>query len=408
VSNYRAIAATSATLRNLVQHAVQEVVPGAQVFTRRPEKETDTSRSMVFIFLYAVENNPSWRNMELPVRSSDGSLVQRPQIALDLHYLFTFYGDEDALVPQLLLGRTALALHTHPFPSPSFLPVRFQDATADPNARWRLWDSGLDEQLNHLQIIPEKLGHEEISRLWPLMLQAPYVLSAAWRVSVVLLTDDEIPNPPLPVTETRVYSTHNDLPEIQRVLPQQVDFAEGVQITLRGNNLGAAGTTVQVGGREAAVRSGSGGSLVAQLPPGLAPGIQPVQVARDVMLGRPPVPHRVFESNVASFVLRPVVLETAVRDDSILVRVAPEPAANQRPRLLLNEFESHSAEPRSFSLPAEKGHDDGVLRFRTRGVDQGTYLVRVQVGGATSPLLQDPDPQSPTFHRFIQPRIEIP
>ena len=54
------------------------------------------------------------RNRDLPTRNSDGELVQRPRVALDLHYLLTFYGDEMLLEPQRMLGNVALALHTTP------------------------------------------------------------------------------------------------------------------------------------------------------------------------------------------------------------------------------------------------------------------------------------------------------
>lgn len=408
MSNYRAIAAMSATLRNIVQEAVQEVVPGTQVLTRRPENETDKSRSAVFIFLYQAEPNPNWRNMELPVRRLDGSLAHQPQIALDLHYLLTFYGDEETLVPQLLLGRTAMALHAQPYPSPGFMPRRLEDAAAGVQGRFRLWDSGLPDQASQIQVIPEPLGHEELSRLWPLFFRVPYVLSAAYRVSVILITDDEIPEPSLPVIEPRLYSVSQDLPEIDRVVPQQLVFGESSCITLRGRNLAAAGTSVQVGGRPAGIRTGSGGSLVVTLPTELVPGVQRVRVARDVEIGKPPSSHRVFESNVASFVLRPVLAALDLEGHRMLLRIEPMVAGDQRAMVLLNQLDGDQARPLSFSLLAEPSDDGEALVVQIAGVDPGTYLIRVAVDGVTTPLYQDPDPASPSYQQFIGPKVEIP
>ena len=47
----------------------------------------------------------------LPLRSVGGELVQRPRVALELHYLLTFYGDDAKLEPQRLLARVASTLH---------------------------------------------------------------------------------------------------------------------------------------------------------------------------------------------------------------------------------------------------------------------------------------------------------
>ena len=40
--------------------------------------------------------------------------MQRPQVALDLHYLLTFYGEEAQLEPQRLFGSVVRTLHARP------------------------------------------------------------------------------------------------------------------------------------------------------------------------------------------------------------------------------------------------------------------------------------------------------
>src|SRR5262249_27882379 len=104
----RSIAAVTATLRTLIAGAV-DVVPGAQVTTVRPNLlgQEKLTRG-VNIFLSRVTPDATMRNQQLPTRRQDGSLAAAPQVALDLHYVFTFYGDDTKLEPQLLLGAVVL------------------------------------------------------------------------------------------------------------------------------------------------------------------------------------------------------------------------------------------------------------------------------------------------------------
>ncbi len=327
--------------------------------------------------------------MELPVRRLDGSLVHTPQVALDLHYLFTFYGEEDALVPQLLLGKTAIALHVHPNPPPAAMPRRPYDVDADPNARFQLWESGLCEQVAQLRIVPEKVSPEELSKLWQIFTPAPYALSVFYRVSVILITDEQIPEPPLPVAEIRPYTTSEDLPDVEQVLPQVVDYSDRMWITLRGRNLAAPGTSVWIDGEQAAIRAGSGGSLVVHLPPGLPPGIRTVRVTRDLELGENGRLHRVFESNPASFVLRPVVAGVGPAPDgrTVVVSLAPAVAQGQKLTLLLNQIDG-GPRPLSYSLPAKGKVVGEEIGFSVGAVEPGTWIATPPT--ATAPTARPP------------------
>ena len=103
MSNFLAIATVTAALRRTLETAVDADVPGASVTTNRPQDpSTGTNGPGVNIYLYQVTPNTAWRNADLPTRRTNGDLIQRPKVALDLHYLFSFYGDETALEPQLL------------------------------------------------------------------------------------------------------------------------------------------------------------------------------------------------------------------------------------------------------------------------------------------------------------------
>src|SRR5438105_4270202 len=116
MSNFLAIATTTATLRQLLAEAIAADVPGAVITTVRPDgARAGTPTVGVNLYLMQVAPNPHWRNVDLPTRRSDGlSVLQRPQAALDLTYLMTFYGDETRLEPQRLLGSVTRTLHAQP------------------------------------------------------------------------------------------------------------------------------------------------------------------------------------------------------------------------------------------------------------------------------------------------------
>ena len=114
MSNFLAIANTTAAIVQLVQTAIGADVPGATVTTTRPELLDNPAGPTVNVFLYQVTPSSARRNEDLPTRRSNGTVVQRPQSALDLHYLFTFHGDDTQLEPQRLLGSVARTLEAQP------------------------------------------------------------------------------------------------------------------------------------------------------------------------------------------------------------------------------------------------------------------------------------------------------
>src|SRR5947199_7168098 len=107
MSNFLAIATVTATLRQLLENTAAKDVTDHEVMvtTERPSgtvSGAEDPRTRINIYLYQVTPNAAWRNADLPTRRSDGSLIQRPQVALDLHYMISFYGDESQLVSQRL------------------------------------------------------------------------------------------------------------------------------------------------------------------------------------------------------------------------------------------------------------------------------------------------------------------
>lgn len=199
MSNFLAIATVTATLSQVLQAAVGTDVPGATVSTVRPASAgSGIPITGVNLYLYQVMPCASLRNADLPTRRADGQVVQRPQVALDLHYLLTFYGDEAQLEPQRLLGSVARTLHARPV----LTRQRIQQTLAVEPFRTLLASSNLAAGAELVKFSPISLSLEELSKLWSVFFQTTYTLSVAYQGSVVLIESDDTPQGSQPV-ETR-------------------------------------------------------------------------------------------------------------------------------------------------------------------------------------------------------------
>ena len=215
MSNFLAIAAVTASLSHLLQAAVGADVPGATVTTARPDSTAAaTHPPMVNLYLYQVMPNAALRNADIQTRRSDGSLVQKPVAALDLHYLLTFYGDDAQLQPQRLLGSAVRTLHARPVLTRDII----QAAISDPTFSSAVGLSDLGQQLDRVKVTPLNLSLEELSKVWSVFFQTPYALSAAYNAAVVLIESEERPTPPhLPVRQPSLSVVPFRQPVIDRV-----------------------------------------------------------------------------------------------------------------------------------------------------------------------------------------------
>jgi hypothetical protein len=227
MSNFLAIATVTATLGRILQAAVGADVPGALVTAVRPDgPNSGVPDTGVNLFLYQVTPNAQWRNQDLPTRRADGTVAQRPQAALDLHYLLSFYGAEIELEPQRLLGSTLRTLHARPL----------LDRAAVVNAiaaNAFLAGSDLADAVESVRFTPMSLNLEELSKLWSVFFQTTYVLSVAYRASVVLLTAEAQPLLAQPVAERVVRALPTlDLGGVQAAEPASL---EGLTLWLRAD-----------------------------------------------------------------------------------------------------------------------------------------------------------------------------
>ncbi len=433
MSNHLAIATVTAALREVVYDAVTAAVPGSEVSYARPAAENTEDPDATphaNLFLYGITPNASRRNDDLPTRRADGGLVQRPRAALDLHYIISFYGKESDLEPQRMLGSVVRALHSRP----ALTRASIQAAIG---SHAFLAPSDLAEAPESVRFSPVALNLEELSKLWSVLFQTPYALTVAYQGTVVFLeAEDDAAQPALPVRGRNVYVAELRRPEIAEVAeaggPGAAILPDGV-LVMRGRGLAGEVTRVRLGTRgdewdPAMVSPREVRLAIGSIPPDrLRAGIQGVQVLHRRPMGTPPVPHRGEESNVAPFVLRPVVRwrnddpatgEAAVdvlpplgvgQPRRVQVKVSPHVGTRQRVELLMNDVGDPGG-PAYLFPDRERALDTDTLEIEAPGLQAGRYLVRVRVDGAESLLHADPalPPADPEALAYARPWVEVP
>ena len=182
MSNYLAIAVITAALRDVLQSAALSAVPGADAVLKRPEAmNTDgQDKAAINLFLYQAAPDPTWSNMDLPTRNSQGVLTRRPRQALALDYLLSFHGSELLMEPQRLLGSVLTTCHTHPFLAPESIHKTIANSPY-------LAQGALFDQAEQVKLSQVNLSLEELSKLWSVFFQVPYTLSVVYRASPVFI-----------------------------------------------------------------------------------------------------------------------------------------------------------------------------------------------------------------------------
>jgi hypothetical protein len=426
MSNTLAVAMVTAALRRILVEALASVPAGGvenpRVTTLRPDllDGGDGELPGVNIFLYEVAANDATTNGHLPTRRADGTVVNRPYQALDLHYLLTLTGDEAGLEPQRMLGVVVSTLAARPVLSRDLIRAVIASDTADDPTTWERY-SDLADQLEGIRFTLLRLELEELSKFWLMFPQADCRLSVAYEATVVLLDSDLTPEPALPVRTRSVDATTPRLPSISRVGADSAPtdpVLPGTVIRIDGQRLrGPYLTRVRFDEIEATVPAEqvTDERIVLALPAGLAAGVRAVQVLHPRLDGVPPRERFGAESDAAPLLVRPVVagpVTVTGRPDSTVLDVTvpldPPVGRGQRVVLILNERHPPADRPgRGYAFAAPSPGPDapptrGTVTVPARDVAAGEYLVRVQVDGAQSVLTAGGD------GRFDAPWVPIP
>ncbi|MGN6561524.1 MAG: DUF4255 domain-containing protein [Thermomicrobiales bacterium] len=391
MSNSLAIAAVTATVRNLLFAGINTDLPGAEVTTRPPDKARGNGAgNQLNLFLYQTTLDAAWRNMDMPRQVKAGEISQ-PPLPLILHYLITAYGaDDDDTLGHRLLGRAMSVLHDHPL------------LGAD-EIRAALPGNDLDQQVERVRITAQPFTLEEMSKLWTTF-QTQYRVSAAYQASVVLIESTLPTRTPLPAL-TRGRDDRGPVALGDPVLPfptllnlalpnQALAARLGDVITLTGHHLDGANavrlshprlpdplaipppalvettaTEVKVRLPDDPARFPAGFYQIAAVIPPSAQQLADDPAALPVLTNQLPFP-------LAPAITSPLPLN-AVRDGIGTVRLrltcAPQVRPDQRASLLLGDRETlaapHAALTDTLDFVIAAAPGDYWLRLRVDGVD---------------------------------------
>lgn len=426
MSNHLGLAATVATLQQLLASGfaalkLDDLLAGSlSVSCIAPERiPAAATNPQLNLFLYNQTRNSGWHNSQLPSRDSQGERLANPPLALDLHLLLAAYGVAD-FQAEVMLGAAMQLLHEQPVLGRSQIRELLTPAPAKPNLPAEFQLAGLADQLEQLRITAVNLNTDEISRIWS-MLQTPARPSAAYQLSVVLMSSSRPTRAALPVTSRNLYAQPLRAPRIDRI-EAQGGAAEPIttnsQIRLSGLNLRSNSLQLLVAGIDlsSTISELSDSSLLfaLRLPPpagtvpeALRAGSCTLQLVHQQLMGEPARPHGGQGSNLAAFVLSPQasfsllpgVVATLVdgvtyHSGTLRITASPRLGRRQQLRLLLNERHPPDDRPaRAYSFAAVEGNGISLPADSSATVDidfgpvvAGRYLLRLEVDGAASGL----------------------
>lgn len=394
MSNFKAIAGVSRTLRTLLRDRMEEPVP---VTIAPPDvKVASITEKRLNFYLYQVTENGYLKNQEIPGHGHP-SAYGHPPLSLDLYYLLTAYGSnetaEDAdLDTQQILGDAMRVLHDYAIITPD---LHEDDDPTNP----QILDTRLLSEFERIKITLQPMTLEDFSKIWTALPQANFRRSVAYQVSVVQIESRQPRKATLPVRERLVYALPFRSPQITEIYrhPPIGDFKAAVTeagetLRISGVNLAGPSTRVTLGDQSIPVATPLDNQIDVIVPSTLPAGIHPVQVVHDLMLGQPPAPHRGFRSNILAFLLIPKIDSvnpaTASSGATITVTVSPPVRWTQEVVLLLGDHVVPAV-----PLPPESP-PSATVQFQlpgpAPGIPAGSYLMRVRVDGAESRLTVDP------------------
>lgn len=386
MSNSLAIAAVTATLRNLLDSAYSSdaVMAGTSVTTLPPDTARNSNTAnQVNVFLYHTVPNAAWRNMDMPLQIKPGE-TGYPPLALNLYYIITAYGqNNDDILSHRLIGRAMSVLHDHAVLSPAEIEAA-------------LPGSGLPQQVERLRITPATLTSEEMYKLWTAF-QTHYRISAAYQVTVVLIESALPARTPLPVlargprdkgisSGTGLLSPFPTLDRVQ--LQNRQPSAElGDVLSLSGRNLD--GTNIGIifksplwtDSVEVSPESGATAEELAVKIPNNPSAWPAGFYTLAVSVQRPGESYR-RSTNEIPFSLAPSITispKTAPAGSvTFTVTCSPEVRPVQRVALLLGDREI-GADPFTVQTP--------TLTFLAQDLAPGDYFIRLRVDGVDSLLV---------------------
>ena len=412
MSNALAIAAVTTMLDYLLTQALaRSGAVNLESVTAKPldkAREGGDSNNQINIFLYQLLPNAAWRNQDIPSRVRPGETGRAP-LALTLSYLITAYGkNNDDIEGQRLLGSVMQSLHDRPEIRPRDIEQALGSANLSPDKQELLASSNLKNQIDRVRITPQILSVEEVSKMWATF-QAPYRISAAYEVSVVLI-DSAMPvkaalpvlaqgsggrgvmvqadlTPPFPMLEALTWPGQQ----------QRAGLSLGDRLALLGHHLNSPGEPI-VRFRHPQLRQPlelsaspplSDNEISVTLPTNAPSAWLAGFYTVDLQYGQAGTEQSAQFSNALSVAIAPTLTPNiSVTNNRLTLECSPFVQPGQQVSLLLGSreiaFEWEPDEPEALNR----------LSFSLTGVGSGAYWVRLRVDGVDSALVvRSPDGQ---------------
>lgn len=415
MNSWESVAAVTAVVKALAEHAARRVGTGARATSSRPDKIGKGSVTEgINVFLFLVRPNAAATNRDLPLRNGAGQRTSVPVAAVDLEFVLTCFGEKN-MEPEKLLGSLVALLHAYSVFDADVRPF----LTHAPD-RHLVERTGLLERPDPVRLSRTVLDLEEFHRLWSTFHQATYQPSLRYTASVVYLPEDLSVIPPLPAVKVNQVGRPTGVPTADACTPARA--TTGDRVTVRGS-FGSAPTGVAIGG----VVFAPPGSPIANVSGVTVPTITgtwfeataswmtvrlasellqsaavgPGWLAIEPVLGSSsPLARAVLAPSSAPtpsgqpgtiVVPRLSITQAGPGGRSLTIAVDPPAQAWQEPRLLLDPFglppgrsgaslgpdaAPTGTAPLSFTVPAE--------------VEAGDYVARLQFGGTTNDLERAP------------------
>ncbi len=415
MSNALAIAAVTTMLDYLLTQSLasSNAVVSLESVTAKPLDKArggNESTNQINIFLYQILPNAAWRNRSVPGRVKPGETGRDP-LALTLSYLITAYGkNDDDIEGQRLLGMAMQRFHDHPEVKARDIEQAVDSPNLSPDKREILVSSNLKNQLERVRVTPQILSMEEISKMWSTF-QAPYRISAAYEVSVVLIESGVPVKAALPVMARgegdRGVLTQADLtppfPTLQSLswpgIREQSGLVVGGALTIKGNRLNDIGDNAFARFKHPQMSR----PIEIPLPPSAAPNeitvVLPDETQPSWLAGFYTVALRYGQadsgqadstqlSNALSVAIAPAINPDTLRVSAIRIALDCKPAVRpgQQVSLLLGSQEI------AYKWEADEIEPVSALEFGLKDVAAGEYWLRVRVDGVDSGLVvRSPD-----------------
>ena len=382
MSNDRAVAAVTSTLRNMLFQAVSSDadLAGTTVTTRPPDRARrgGGTSNQINLFLYRTSIDAAWRNQDPPgIRPGESG---QPPLPLVLSYLMTAYGeDDDEVLAHRLLGVGMQVLNDQPLLPPDAIAAA-------------LSGSGLEYQPDRVRITPHPIPMDEISRLWATF-STGYRISASYDAAVVLIDSTQPARAALPVLARSAgdlgpHAGAQVAPFLQAASPPgaQPGARPGDTVTLTGKRLAGVSQARVSGGalsgpQELPVATGSDGVVTVKLPtdPPMPVGIVAITAQVTAADGD------ALASNAVPLVLVPMLANTAplagtLDDGSVTIEVtcSPPVLASQTVALVVGSQIVAGTPGAVGSEPRQS------LSFTLQGFTAGSYVLRLRVDGQDS------------------------